>query len=312
MNKKPVLGKGLGALINNEAKKSALMQSYQLDDEINKRFDEIQVKDHLKDQSREETGVLLVDITAIQKNEKQPRKIFKEKELTELANSIKANGIIQPLIVSKIEKGYELIAGERRLRASKLAGLTQVPVVVKKATDRDKLVLAIIENVQRMDLNCIEEAMGYFELMNEFNLTQEEIAHKIGKERSTIANFLRILKLPRPVIEILQKDLLTFGHAKLLAAVGDSNHILRFANEAVTEGMSVRELEKRIQLVKAPKKESKNKFFDEKINQFKDSLEKNTGYHFTISHKNDGSGQIGLKYSNEAEFNDIYSFLMRK
>lgn len=319
MSKKPALGKGLGALINNAAKKSALVQNYELDDEINRRFEEIQIKEpkeikkavSVEAPAKEESGVLLVDISAIQKNEKQPRKIFKEKDLHDLANSIKSNGILQPLIVKKIEKGYELIAGERRLRASKIAELKQVPVIVKRATDREKLVWAIIENVQRADLNCIEEAMGYYELMSEFNLTQEEIAKKIGKDRSAIANFLRILKLPRPVVEILQKDLLTFGHAKLLAAIKEPKQVLRMANEALSKGMSVRELEKKIKATKKPLESKRNQFFDEKLDQFKSNLEKSTGYHFAITQKNNGTGEIVLKFSNEAEFNDIYNFLLK-
>src|SRR5207253_7643636 len=133
-----------------------------------------------------ETQPMLVDVDRIVANKGQPRKIFKEKDLLELSESIKENGIIQPLIVHEKDGIFEIVAGERRYRASKLAGLTKVPVIVKRATKKEVLVMSIIENVQRSDLNCVEEALAYFQLMNEFELTQEEVAKKIGKERSTI------------------------------------------------------------------------------------------------------------------------------
>src|SRR5690606_25917532 len=139
-------------------------------------------------------------------------------------------------------------------RASRLAGLTKIPVIVKRATKKDILVMSIIENVQRSDLNCVEEALAYYQLMNEFELTQEEVAKKIGKERSTIANFLRILKLPKDVIVQIQKELLSFGHAKILAAVSDDETVKRLANEVIAKNLSVRELE---ELSKKNKKESK-------------------------------------------------------
>src|SRR5690554_3495072 len=167
----------------------------------------------------------MLNVSQIVPNKDQPRKIFKDKEIAELAASIKENGIIQPLTVHEEGGKVILIAGERRLRAAKLAGLEQVPVVFKKATKKDVIAMAIIENVQRSDLNCVEEALAYYQLMNEFELTQEEVAKKIGKERSTIANFLRILKLPREVIQYLQREELIFGHAKVLAALKDDEKL---------------------------------------------------------------------------------------
>ena len=138
---------------------------------------------------KEETnGSLLVDINEIHPNINQPRKTFKEKELRELADSIKENGVLQPLLVTKAEKGFELIAGERRLKASKLAGLEKVPVILKNATDKEKKIMAIIENVQRSDLNCVEQGLAYFNLIDEYKLTQEEVAKKLGNERSSVAN----------------------------------------------------------------------------------------------------------------------------
>ena len=150
--------------------------------------------------------------------------------------------------------------------------------------------------------------------MNEYKLTQEDVAKKLGKERSTVANFLRILNLPRPVIDLLQKEMLSFGHAKILAAVKEREDAIRLANEAVANNWSVRELENGIKAKKPLKEKSnrKNPFFDEKLDQFRKSLEQKTGYHFAINSGKGGAGQVILKYSNEAEFNDIYEFLLSK
>jgi ParB family chromosome partitioning protein len=262
-----------------------------------------------------ETSPALIDISSIKTNPNQPRKIFKEKELEELSESIKENGIILPLIVVELEDGkFELVAGERRLRAAKKAGLEQVPAIVKRATEKEKMIMSIIENVQRSDLNCVEEALAYYQLMNEFKLTQEEVAKKLGKERSSIANYLRVLNLPRPVLELLQKENLSFGHAKILVAIKEREEAIRLANEAALGNWSVRELENAIKAKKPAKaKEVKtNPYFNEKLDQFRKLLEQKTGYHFAISSSKNGAGQVIMKYSNEAEFNDIYEFLLRK
>jgi ParB family chromosome partitioning protein len=184
---------------------------------------------------------------------------------------------------------------------------------VKRATKKEILVMSIIENVQRSDLNCVEEALAYFQLMNEFELTQEEVAKKIGKERSTIANFLRILKLPKDVIVSLQKDHLTFGHAKVLVSLNDDELVKRLSNEVITKNLSVRELEELAKKNKKPgkKSESANKFLAEQYTQLKNKLEQKTGYHFEVKPKKSGGGEIAIKFSNEAEFNDIFSYLMK-
>ncbi len=305
MAKKIALGKGIGSLISgasNEAVLGSLKNKMSVDDALGTIKTE---------QTIVETQPSMIDISQIKTNPNQPRKIFKEKELEELANSIRENGVIQPVIVVAIENGFELVAGERRLRASKKAGLTKIPVVIKRATDREKMIMAIIENVQRADLNCVEEALAYYQLMDEYKLTQEEVAKKLGKERSTVANFLRVLKLPRDVIELLQKELLSFGHAKVLASEKDRDKSIRFANIAATENLSVRELEKLIKSKRSTNdvKES-NPFFDGKLDSLRQKLEKKTGFHFQLNSKKNGSGQVVLKYSNEAEFNDIFEYLI--
>lgn len=295
---KPQLGKGMAALLGNNP---AAFSSEQSSAPIEPKK-EIQI----------ETHPMLVDVDKIVANKAQPRKIFKEKDLLELSESIKENGVIQPILVVEKDGLFEIVAGERRYRASRLAGLSKVPVIVKRATKKDVLVMSIIENVQRSDLNCVEEALAYFQLMNEFELTQEEVAKKIGKERSTIANFLRILKLPKEVIVSLQKDLLSFGHAKILVSLSDDEIIKRLANEVVTKNLSVRELEL---LAKKNKKTSskkdENKFLTDQYNQLKNKLEQKTGYHFDVKAKKTGGGEITIKFSNEAEFNDIFSYLMK-
>lgn len=257
---------------------------------------------------------MLVPIEMVIPNRAQPRKIFKEKELLELAESIKENGIIVPLIVTDSGDGkFELVAGERRLRAARLAGLDRVPVSVKRATKKDTTVMSIIENVQRSDLNCVEEGLAYFQLMNDFGLTQEEVAKKIGKERSTIANFLRILRLPQEVVMLLNKEQLSFGHAKVLVAISEAELIKRMANEAATKQLSVRELEELVKKSRPGKaaKEKDSKFIDERYTQLRGRLEKKTGFHFGMKTGKNGSGSITIKFSNEAEFNDIFSYLMK-
>lgn len=294
--KRGALGKGMSALLGNS------------DSPLNAN----NVDNTSIGNNNGESGFVLVDIARVKANKKQPRKIFKDKDIMELSASIKENGIIQPLIVTlDDDKNFKLISGERRLRASRLAGLDKVPVVIKRVTEKEHAAMAIIENVQRSDLNCVEEALAYYSLMNEFNLTQEEVAKQIGKDRSTIANFLRILKLPKEVIKMLQKDELSFGHAKVLVSQKDDEVIKRFAREVADNNLSVRELEKLIKSKKISTPKQSNKFFDEKVDALKQKLEKRTNYHFDIKTKPNGSGTISIKYSNEADFNDIYEYLLK-
>lgn len=291
---KMALGRGMGALLGSSATPMSAKTI------SNSGF------------SNPETSTLM-PISRIKANKDQPRKIFKDKELFELSNSIKENGIIQAITVAAEEDGkFIIIAGERRFRAAKLAGLTEVPVSIKKVTKKSNLIMAIIENVQRADLNCVEEALAYYQLMNEFSLTQEEVAKKIGKERSTVANFLRILKLPREIVQYLQREELSFGHAKVLAAVKDDEQAKRYAREAIEAKYSVRELERVIKKKKSSPSKESNKFFDEKIDALKSKLEAKTGYHFDLKTKPTGAGTITIKYSNEAEFNDIFEYLYTK
>lgn len=302
------LGKGMASLIKSTPQE-ILKKSLQEDVNTNQT-----TKTEQKATPVEQTSPYMVAVTEIVANPNQPRKIFKSSDLQELTASIKENGILQPLIVQKAkEKGFVLIAGERRLRAAKNAGLEKVPVVIRKATDRESLIFAILENVQRSDLNCIEEALAYYQLMNDFNLTQEEVAKKLGKERSTVANFLRLLNLPKQVLELLQKELLSHGHGKVLASVKDKEISLRLANKCVAEKLSVRELEKAIKDINKPTKPGvEPKKMDDRIDGLRRKLEESTGFHFKLKPKNNGGGEFVINYSNDAEFNDIFEYLVRR
>lgn len=297
--KKMVLGKGMAALFGDKIQSSEFLNH------------------ESKKESNADGGSLLLPVVKIEINPAQPRKVFKEKEIEELAHSIKENGIIQPLIVSSNpeQKNYLLIAGERRYRAAKLLGLEFVPVIIKNASKKEQMVISIIENVQRSDLNCVEEALAYYQLMEEFKLTQEEVAKKIGKERSTIANFLRILKLPKEIVMMLQKEMLTFGHAKVLASLKDDGEMLRAAKLVVAKNLSVRELEN-ISKKNGQKNSSgsigpeKNNKEDEKYFIYQQKIERKTGYQTKIKTSGTGKGIISINFNSSEEFKNIFDYLM--
>lgn len=193
-------------------------------------------------------GVLRsVPIAQIRPNPYQPRKEFRAEELADLENSLRTSGLLQPVSVRAVRgaPGYELIAGERRLRAAQRLGWTEIPAVVKEIDDRDLLALALVENLQRADLNPIEEAEGYQRLIDEFALTQQEVADVVGKDRSTVANILRLRQLPAAVRRMVSEGALTLGHARALLALGDEHAIREMAREIVTHGLSVRDVERR-------------------------------------------------------------------
>ena len=206
----------------------------------------------------------------IEPNKEQARKQFDEAALSELADSIAQHGVLQPLLVRPIiGGGYQLIAGERRWRASRIAGLTQVPVIIKELTDDEAAVISLIENLQREDLNPIEEAYGFASLIKDFDLTQEEAAQRVGKSRPAVANALRLLRLPHEVIDAVREGKLSAGHARALAAIDDEKTAIFAAKTVMEKGLSVRETEKLVKALTAEKKEKKkktaarNSFFDE-------------------------------------------------
>lgn len=204
-------------------------------------------------QNQRHLGISMAAVEEIKINPYQPRRDFDEGALQELSQSIQTNGIIQPLLVRKLESGFELIAGERRLRAAKIAGLKQVPIVIRKSTDKESLELAILENIQRENLNCVEEAQAYFRLLNEFGLTQEQIAEKLGKERASVANYLRVLKLPEAILDDLKKQKISFGHAKIILSLDDHDERMNLRNRILSEGLSVRKSEEVVAEIKRTK-----------------------------------------------------------
>ncbi|MFP4031907.1 MAG: ParB/RepB/Spo0J family partition protein [Desulfococcaceae bacterium] len=222
--RKPALGRGLGALIP------------------------------AADPAEEAAGrdFQLCELDRISPNRYQPRRRFPQAELEELSRSIAEQGVIQPLIVRRNPDGYELVAGERRLRAARMAGLERVPVVIKPLTDAQVLEMALVENIQRADLNPVEEAEAYHRLMTEFDLTQERVADRVGKSRSAVANFLRLRGLPDPVREALAEGRLTMGHAKALLGVESPARQLELARRVLEKGLSVRETERLAARLRAP------------------------------------------------------------
>ena len=197
------------------------------------------------DNQTADTVVSILKMTEIEPNKNQPRSLFDEAALTELADSIREHGVLQPLVVRPLESGgYQIVAGERRWRASRMAGLSEVPVVIRELDDLQTLEIAIIENLQREDLNVIELARGYKALMDNFNMTQEQVADRVGKSRPVVANTIRLLNLPDKVLDFVRDNKLSQGHAKALLAFEDENLLLEVAEKAVSGGVLVRDIER--------------------------------------------------------------------
>lgn len=195
----------------------------------------------------EDTGssIFTLRLSEIEPNKEQPRKEFDIEALTELADSIKEHGIIQPLVVRKLENSnYSIVAGERRWRASRMAGLSEVPVIIKELSDKEAMEIALIENLQREDLNVIEEALGYKQLLDKYDMTQEELSQRVGKSRPVIANALRLLNLPDEVIKMVKNNEISSGHARALLRLQDEDIIIETAKGVVEKGLSVRDVEK--------------------------------------------------------------------
>src|SRR6267378_7045675 len=205
--------------------------------------------------SSDEGTLKSIPIVQIARNPFQPRHEFNAEDLAELEESLKASGLLQPITVRRRpgKDGFELIAGERRLRAATKLGWKEIPAIIREIDDRTVLTLALVENLQRTDLNPIEEGEGYHRLSNEFGLTQQQIAETVGKDRTTIANMLRVLQLPEVVKKLLQDGKLSMGHAKVLLGLEDSEKIVTLANEIVREGLTVRELEHRLRESAGPR-----------------------------------------------------------
>ncbi len=258
MAQKPVLGKGLASLLPGAVSPGATAVSSPFGAPVSSSAPAVSAPSMMAagatvspvSHTERLAGITMLPIEELEANDYQPRRSFDDATLAELAQSIRANGVIQPLVVRRTSDGYQLIAGERRLRASKIAGLKQVPVVVRRSTDKEALEMALVENIQRENLNCIDEALAYQQLMDEFQLTQEEAALRVGKERASVANYLRLLRLPEAIIDDLKKGALSFGHGKALLMIEDQDSRLELRKRIIETKLSVRQAEAEAQALK--------------------------------------------------------------
>ncbi|MCX7821080.1 MAG: ParB/RepB/Spo0J family partition protein [Brevinematales bacterium] len=256
-----------------------------------------------------------IPIDKIMPNRYQPRKNFDEESLKELADSIKANGIIQPVIVSELGDGtYELIAGERRWRAAKIAGLTEIPVIIRDCTEAERLEIALIENIQRENLNPIEEALAYKEILERLSITQDELAQKIGKNRATITNTLRLLKLPEYVREKIVNKEISEGHARVILSLEDIDKMIAFTDYIIQHNLSVRETEKAVKdfLTKNENvsRETSEKTTNYIFKSFEDELIRSVGAKVEIK-GNHKKGKIEIHYFSAEEFEKIFNQLKK-
>ena len=248
-------------------------------------------------------------IESMQRGKYQPRKDLNPEKLQELADSIKAQGIIQPIIVRKISfEKYEIVAGERRWRASQLAGLTQIPVVVKEIDDRTAMAMALIENIQREDLNPLEEAEALKRLLDEFEMTHQLIAEAIGKSRTTVTNLLRLMDLHPDVKKLLLSNHLEMGHARALLSLEGSKQVA-LANKIIKEGLTVRATERLVKESHADPKNQKIKLIDNDTVKLQDELTGKLGAKVTIDHKENGSGKLVITYTSLDELDGIIELL---
>ncbi len=255
--------------------------------------------------STEENGVLKLNINDIEPNREQPRKSFDDDAVSELADSIAQHGLIQPIVVTPLSNGrYSIVAGERRWRACRIAGLNEVPVIVKDASKQELMEIALIENLQREDLNPVEEAFGYRSLIDSFGLTQEEVATRMGKSRSAVTNALRLLNLNEEELDALKNGLITAGHARCLIGIEDADIRSKMLTAAIN-GASVRDIERMAQLAKKPqkaaKKEEKNKLYSEVELSLRSELHRKV----KIVSTGKGKGKITIEFYSDKELCDF-------
>lgn len=254
-----------------------------------------------------------LDIHQIEPNRNQPRKQFDPEKLQALSDSIKEHGIVQPIIVNKEEDYFRIVAGERRWRAAKMAGLKQVPVVIREYSSLEAEQIALVENLQREDLNPIEEAAGYRQLMDKHGLTQEQVSQKIGKSRPAIANSLRLLALPEKVQKMLQNNQISAGHAKVLAGLSSQDEICRLAEEIIQKEYSVRDVERLIQKKEKPASKKKRDKVDSEIanaiENFCNRLQQKYGTKIKVSYSEKFKGKIELAFSDLEQMNRLFEEL---
>jgi ParB family transcriptional regulator, chromosome partitioning protein len=253
----------------------------------------------------------LVPLSLIDANPTQPRTVIRAEALEQLARSIQESGIVQPILLRPAAQGrYQIIAGERRFRAAQKLGLSTIPAVVRKIADDRVLEFALIENIQREELTPIEEAQALRRLQDELGLTQEALAGKVGKDRATVANTLRLLRLPTEVREELQKGTLSAGHARALLALEDPAAVRELANQIIKTGISVRQVEARVQALRNPKSAKSRRKVDANTKAAEEKLRSKLGARVEI-HRSRGKGEIRIGFDNEAELNRLYAWVLR-
>jgi len=253
--------------------------------------------------------VLYLDIDRIMPGKQQPRRVFHEESLKELAASIKERGILQPVIVSRTGDGsFNLIAGERRWRAAVIAGLKKIPALIKNVASRDSLEIALIENIQREDLNPIETAEAFNRLVKDFELTQEELAARVGKERATVANYLRLLRLPDEIKTMLYNGSLSMGHARALLSIEGRTNQIEAAGKIIRQGLNVRESELLAKRISKPAKGVVKK--DPQISSLEEKLIKQLGTKVRIKHRGKKGGKIEIEYYSLDELDRLLEILM--
>lgn len=271
-----------------------------------------------KEMAGEDTGSsngtkeTIVKITMVEPNGKQPRKNFDEDSLQELSDSIKQVGLIQPILVQDRNDHYEIIAGERRWRAAKMAGLKEIPVIIRDYSEQEIMEISLIENIQREDLNPIEEAQAYKRLLEEFNLKQDEVAERVSKSRAAVTNSIRLLKLDDKVQQMVIDDMISTGHARALLAVEDPEEQYNLAQKIFDEKLSVREVEKLVKNLHKPEKPKKN--MDDKTMQaiyqdIEDRLKQRLSTKVTVTPKGEGSGKIEIEFYNHGDLDRLLEII---
>lgn len=321
------LGKGLGAFFGEEVVQEVVNEQTMGKNKTERTGKKEDIADEKKDGLSVENQPVIVEKTVtvevpkeitvklsmIEPNREQPRKDFKEEQLQELADSIKQYGILQPLLVQKRENYYELIAGERRWRAAKLAGLKEVPVLIREYNKQESMEIALIENVQRADLNPIEEAQAYQRLMLEFGLRQEDIAQRVSKNRATITNSMRLLKLTEEVQQMLAEDRITGGHARTLLAIEDAQIQLQLAEKIEKDKMSVRDVERMVKLIakkpRAKTEEQQDEALKLIFKELEERMKSAMGTKVIISRKDRNKGRIEIEYYSESELERIVELI---
>lgn len=313
-NRKPGLGRSISAMFGEDKIKKEFLKQKKIEEQMDKKAGTETENVESENLGKE----LMVKINLVQPNVAQPRKTFDDEKINELADSINKYGILQPIIVRKENSLYKIIAGERRWRAAKIAGLTVVPIRIKEYDEKTAKEVALIENVQREDLNAVEEAQAYQSLINEYGLTQEEVAKRVSKNRSTIANAMRILKLNDDILELIKTGKLTEGHGRALLSIEDENLRDKIAKKVIEENLSVRDIENlaRLEKMNQAKKNKKVLSESEEITQMKiivKDIEKklknklNTKVKITV--KNVNEGKIEIDYYTKEDLDNIYTLI---